>query len=378
MDRGPASPRRVLAVCLTAVLLGACQSGQVGGSGAAAAATQIPGSVGSGAAVSSGAVGGFASPASTGSTGSTGGTGLTGGGEAGALEASFEQVVAKASPSVVLIETSQGLGSGIVFDGQGDIVTNAHVVGTESSFRVTTSNGDRHAARLVGVFVPDDLAVIRVSDGSLPAATFGDSGALVVGQIVLAVGNPLGLQSSVTEGIVSALGRTVSEPGGAALAGVIQTSAAINPGNSGGALVDLREEVIGIPTLAATDPELGGSAPGIGFAIPSDTASDIATQLIQDGHVVDSHRAYLGIQSANIAGGQGVLVFSVAPGGPAAKAGLPADVLITSVAGMPVTDTATLSAVLATLQPGQTVDVVIERRDGSKATIRVTLGELPG
>jgi S1-C subfamily serine protease len=180
----------------------------------------------------------------------------------------------------------------------------------------------------------------------------------------------------VTEGIVSALGRTVSEPGGAALAGVIQTSAAINPGNSGGALVDLDNQVIGIPTLAATDPQLGGSAPGIGFAIPSNTASDIASQLIQHGKVVSSHRAYL--EAANIQSSAGVLVYSLDPNGPAAKAGIPQGVLITKVAGMDVPDTATLSAVLATLSPGQSVPVVIERADGSTSTIQVTLGELPG
>ena len=121
----------------------------------------------------------------------------------------------------------------------------------------------------------------------------------------MAVGNPLGLQSSVTQGIVSALGRDVAEPGGVTLPGTIQTSAAINPGNSGGALVDINGDVVGIPTLAAVDQELGGSAPGIGFAIPSNDAKDFAGQLIKNGKVTASHRAYLGIQAANVTGEPG-------------------------------------------------------------------------
>ena len=192
-------------------------------------------------------------------------------------------VVRAVAPSVVVIETPSGLGSGVVFDDKGDVVTNAHVVGSDTQFKVTTAAGDRLDATLVGTFAPNDLAVIHTSGGTLTPATFGDSSALVVGDIVLAIGNPLGLQSSVTEGIVSATGRTVSEPGGAALPNVIQTSAPINPGNSGGALVNLAGEVVGIPTLTATDPQIGGAAVGIGFAIPSNTVRRVADQLIGEG-----------------------------------------------------------------------------------------------
>ena len=282
------------------------------------------------------------------------------------------------SPAVVVIETSEGLGSGVVLDDQGDIVTNAHVVGTATTFSIATADGSRLDGTLVGTFPPDDVAVVKASSGKLTKAQFGDSSALKVGQIVLAIGNPLGLQSSVTEGIVSALGRTVSEPSGAALPGVIQTSAPINPGNSGGALVDLAGQVVGIPTLAATDPQLGGSAPGIGFAVPSNIATDIARQLIQSGKVTSSHRAYLGVQIASVTNANGVLVFSVESGGPAAKAGIPENVLITAIAGKPTPDPSALAAVLAGLEPGQTVDVEITKRDGSTSTVKVTLGELPG
>ncbi|TME81592.1 MAG: PDZ domain-containing protein [Chloroflexi bacterium] len=300
------------------------------------------------------------------------------GGAADQLQSQYVAVVQQVSPSVVVIETTSGLGSGIVFDGKGDIVTNAHVVGNESRFKVTTADGKSFNATLVGTFPANDVAVVNVSDGNLKPATFGDSSKLVVGDIVMAIGNPLGLQSSVTEGIVSALGRTVTEPGGAALPSVIQTSAPINPGNSGGALVNLSAEVVGIPTLAATDPQLGGTAPGIGFAIPSNAAKDIATQLIEHGKVVSTHRAYLGIRAANVSGGGGVLVYEVEAGGPAARAGIKPGDLIVSVADKDTPDLETLAAVLADLAPGQTVPVKVEHSDGSTTTAQVTLGELPG
>jgi S1-C subfamily serine protease len=142
---------------------------------------------------------------------------------------------------------------------------------------------------LVGTYPAGDLAVIHVSGTGLKPATFGDDTKLVVGDIVLAVGNPLGLQSSVTQGIVSALGRSVPESSTVTLPNVIQTSAEINPGNSGGALVDLAGDVVGIPTLAALDPEFGGTpAAGIGFAIPSSVVVDVAGQLIASGHAVSA------------------------------------------------------------------------------------------
>lgn len=297
--------------------------------------------------------------------------------ESTTLEDQFINVVKQVGPSVVVIETSQGLGSGVVFDGQGDIVTNAHVVASANSFKVTSSDGKVHSASLVGTFVPDDLAVVRAQGSGLHPASFGDSSKLVVGDIVMAIGNPLGLQSSVTDGIISALGRTVSEPGGTALPGVIQTSAPINPGNSGGALVNLVGQVIGIPTLTATDPQIGGAAPGIGFAIPSNMARDIASQLIQFGHVVNSHRAYLGIESGDT-GGSGVFVNNVVSGGPADRAGIRAGDLILSINGQDTPDTSTLTTVLANLKPGDTVSVKIEHEDGSQATVRVTLSQFPG
>jgi putative serine protease PepD len=220
--------------------------------------------------------------------------------------------------------------------------------------------------------------VIRV-DRNLPAATWADSSKLEVGDVVLAIGNPLGLRSSVTQGIVSALSRAVSEPTGASLPWTIQTSAAINPGNSGGALVDLLGRVVGIPTLAATDPQLGaGAAPGIGFAIPSNVARDIGGQLAKYGHVVNSHRAFLGIQGADTVGGGGVYVGRIVPGSPADKAGLKVGDVILSIDKKPTPTLADLLTVLGNLKPGQKVSVEIRRQDGKKQTVQVTLGQLPG
>jgi putative serine protease PepD len=295
-----------------------------------------------------------------------------------ALQSAFVRVVSSISPSVVQIEDRLGLGSGIVLDKAGHIVTNNHVVAGAKAFVVTTHDGKRYRARLVGSFPPDDLAVIKVSGANLEPATFADSSRLQVGDLAIAIGNPLGLRSSVTQGIVSAFRQGMLEEGGkVVLPSVIQTSAAINPGNSGGALVDITGRVIGIPTLAATDPELGGSAPGIGFAIPSNLVTDIAGQIVAHGKVVDSHRAFLGIRVGDT-NGNGVLVGSVTPGGAAAKAGIRAADTIESVHRSPTPTTVALAAVLAGLRPGQKVPVAVRRENGAKATVEVTLGAYPG
>jgi putative serine protease PepD len=281
------------------------------------------------------------------------------------------------SPSVVQIATSTGLGSGIVYDTHGNIVTNAHVVGNAKTFKVTLASGT-HTGKLVGSFPPDDLAVVHVEGARPRAASFADSSKIEVGDVALAIGNPLGLRSSVTEGIVSSLGRTVSEGNGVVLPSVIQTSAAINPGNSGGALVNLAGQVIGIPTLAALDPQLGGAqAPGIGFAIPSNTVRRIAKQLIASGHVEMSGRAFLGVRVSSIIGG-GVLVAGVTKGGPAAKAGIKPGELIVAVDNKPTPTADVVVEVLAKLKPGQRIPVKLLERTGQKRTVQVTLGELQG
>jgi putative serine protease PepD len=292
------------------------------------------------------------------------------------LQQVFVSVNRRVSPSVVQIETGDGLGSGIVFDGTGNIVTNAHVVGSDKTFRVTTAAGKILAGKLVGVYRQDDLAVIKVAGRTLRPARFADSDALEVGDIAMAIGNPLGLQSSFTEGVVSALGRDETEGNGVTLRNSIQTSAAINPGNSGGALADINGQVIGIPTLAANDPQLGGAAAGIGFAIPSNDVRDYAAQIIKHGRVVDTHRAYLGI---NITGAsRGVYIGGVTAKGPAAKAGLRVGDVITAVDGKSTLTLDSLSTALASRKPGETVALSILTQSAARKTVKVTLGQFPG
>jgi S1-C subfamily serine protease len=208
-------------------------------------------------------------------------TGTGGSDVAGGLQAKYTKVVRTVSPNVVEIATSNALGSGIVYDGRGDVVTNAHVVGSSKKVTVRLPDGSKRAGTVVGTSTGNDLAVVRLSGATPKPAAFADSSKVQVGDITLAIGNPLGLASSVSEGIVSSTSRSVPEGNGVTLNSALQTSAAINPGNSGGALVNLSQQVIGIPTLAATDPQLGGgAAPGIGFAIPSNTVRQVANQLV--------------------------------------------------------------------------------------------------
>ena len=343
---------------------------------------------GSGVAIGASATG---STASGSTAGATPGPAVAG---SSAGTASYAGVVRQVLPSVVLIRTPDGLGSGVVLDRSGNIVTNAHVAGSATKFGVQVA-GDTapRTAQLIGTYPPDDLAVIRADDPSgLQPATFGDSDRARAGDVVLAIGNPLGLSGSVTEGIISATDRAVTEPAtagpagqsaaAATLPGAIQTSAPINPGNSGGALVSTSGQVIGIPTLAAASPQGGAQAQGIGFAIPSNLARDIATQIIDSGHVTNSHRAALGAEVATVlsadgASARGVGVVTITGGGPADRAGLRTGDVIKSVGSASTPDTTALSAALAGARPGDKVRLTISR-GAQDQTVQVTLGELPG
>ncbi|MFJ1604350.1 S1C family serine protease [Streptomyces sp. NPDC088253] len=303
------------------------------------------------------------------------------------LQNAYLKVIKNVLPSVVQIQASDELGSGVVYDDQGHIVTNAHVVGNEKTFRVTTANSQNVlTAKLVYTYPGQDLAVIKLDKvpSGLKAATIGNSEKVEVGQIVLAMGSPLGLSSSVTQGIVSATGRTVSEDStgggtGATIANMVQTSAAINPGNSGGALVGLNGQVIGIPTLAATDPTFGGgTAPGIGFAIPASMVRTIADQIIRTGKVTDSGRAALGVTGRTVLDETytpaGVAVVQVKPGSAADTAGIRPGDIITRIGTDDITTITSLAEALAADKPGQRTRVTFVR-GATERTVDVRLGE---
>ncbi|MFF1482554.1 S1C family serine protease [Streptomyces sp. NPDC058301] len=309
-------------------------------------------------------------------------------GDGNGLQADYERVIKDVLPSVVQIDAANSLGSGIVYDAQGHIVTNAHVVGGERTFKVSTATGGGAiTAKLVAAYPEQDLAVIKLDSlpKGLKPARFGDSSKVEMGQIVLAMGSPLGLSSSVTQGIVSATGRTVTESPrgggtGATIGNMVQTSAAINPGNSGGALVNLDSEVIGIPTLAATDPDMGGSAAaGIGFAIPVSMVKTVADQIIKSGKVTDSGRAALGVTGRTVVDANyqpaGVAIVEVKKGGAADRAGLRAGDVITRLGDTDIGTITSLSEALAADKPGQTVQLTYTR-GGSAKTAQVTLGEI--
>jgi len=307
------------------------------------------------------------------------------------MEAVREAVVKKVTPTVVQINvtTSQGsaIGSGVIIDRRGYIVTNNHVVAGAQTIQIVMSDGAKLVGQVVGTDPADDLAVVKINPpANMPVATLGNSSQLKVGQEVLAIGNPLGITQTVTHGIISALNRTVSEgQGGANLPDAIQTDAPINPGNSGGALVDLQGNVIGIPTLTAIDPEFNAPASGVGFAIPSNRISFIISQIIQSGKVTHTGRAALGISAVavdqsvrfqdNLSVSSGVLISRLVPGGGAQHAGLQVGDVIVQVNHQDVTDTSTLTAALLAESPGDTVPVKIYRGN-QQMTINVRLGEL--
>src|SRR5438270_6849237 len=308
------------------------------------------------------------------------------------LEAVREAVVAKVRPAVVQVNVATGngnaIGSGVIIDARGYIVTNNHVVNGAQSLEVVLFDGTRLAAQLAGTDAADDLAVIKVTPpkNGLTTLKIGDSSKLQVGQEVLALGNPLGITQTVTNGIVSALGRNVSEgQGGATIPDAIQTDAPINPGNSGGALVDLQGNLIGIPTLTAIDPEFHTPANGVGFAIPSNRVAFIVPQIIQNGVVTHTGRAVLGIRATSVDASlaaqdnlhvdHGALIGSLVSGGPAASAGLQVGDVIVQIDNKAVNDLSSLTDALPTKNPGDTVAVHIYR-GSQQLTINVQLGEL--
>jgi Do/DeqQ family serine protease len=271
-------------------------------------------------------------------------------------------------------------GSGVIVSGTGRILTNAHVVKGASEITVTLHDGSDFEAKVVGADPKADLAVLQLQ-GTLPKLkplTFGDSNALRLGEVVLAVGDPFGVGKSVTMGIVSAKGRSGMNIED--YEDFIQTDAAINPGNSGGALVNLRGELVGINTAIAS-PNRGYA--GIGFAIPTNMARPIMEMLIKDGKV---SRGYLGVNIATVTtqlaknqklpASRGAVIAGVQPGSPAHKAGLSDGDVIISIDGSEIRSSDVLKNTIAMRKPGSTIELGVVRANGT-STVKVKLAQLP-
>jgi putative serine protease PepD len=305
-------------------------------------------------------------------------------------------VAAEVLPSVVSItievQGGEGQGSGVVLSSDGLILTNNHVASEAQNggdMTVTFSDGSRADAEIVGLDPASDLAVIKAQDvDDLTPARLGSSADLHVGDTVLAIGSPLGLDGSVTAGIVSAVNRSITlggspsqDPFGGQQSGsptavvdAIQTDAAINPGNSGGALINADGEVVGINTaIASTAGGTSGQSGniGVGFAIPIDDARDIADQLIDNG---EATHAYLGVQVGDA--DDGALLGGIESGSPADEAGLQDGDVVTKVDDDQVSNATDLTAAIRAHSPGDKVTITYER-DGDESTAEVTLGTLP-
>jgi S1-C subfamily serine protease len=295
-------------------------------------------------------------------------------------------IARQVSPSVARVDAQGPLGAGsgsaVVFRSDGVLVTNAHVVDGAARVTVTLPDGERREAQVVGGDPASDLAVLRVDAADLPVPVWADADATPsVGDPVVAIGSPFGLDGSVTSGIVSALGRTVTPAQGVALVDLIQTDAAINPGNSGGALVDAAGRILGINTAIASS---GGGSEGVGFAIPATTATSVADQLLTDGVV---RRAELGIAGQTVDADtatlyglpvtSGAVVVDVRPDSPADRAGLEQGDIITAIDDEPVGSVAELVGRIQQRRPGDEVTLAVARPGTDERTVTVTLGEAP-
>jgi putative serine protease PepD len=274
-------------------------------------------------------------------------------------------------------QTEQGTatGSGFVVRSDGYIVTNDHVVADGTDITVKIGDGKTQRATVVGTDPSTDLAVLKVDQTGLKPLTLGDSDAAEVGDPVDAIGNPFGLDRTLTTGVVSALQRQISSPNGFSIDNVIQTDAAINPGNSGGPLFNAAGQVIGVNSQIETGGSSGGGESGnvgIGFAIPSNTVRTVVDQLIASGHV---DHAFLGVSSTD-SQSSGAKVASVNSGGPAASAGIRPGDVITTVDGKAVASSSALSSLVDQHKPGDTVTVTLTR-DGQDKTLQVKLGQRP-
>jgi S1-C subfamily serine protease len=322
-------------------------------------------------------------------------------------------VAQSVGPAVVSVRTDQGLGSGVIYDPSGLILTNAHVVASAQSITIGLVDGRHFAGKVVGSDAGFDVAVIKIDGSNLPTATLGTTSNLQVGDAVVAIGNPFGFDHTLTTGVVSALNRPVSEGQGSYNQPMVQTDAAINPGNSGGPLLDINGQVMGITTLVAA-PQ-GIPAQGLGFAVPVDTAKRIADQLVQSGKVTRSGMPYLGVSLSDINrpdampgfpgqqpipgfgvpgrrgnGAQpapsqpqipsgvdhGALVGDVQSGSAAAQAGLQRTDVITNFDNFDIYNPDELLQRLVLHKPGDQVGLTVIRA-GQSTNVTLTIGEAP-
>jgi S1-C subfamily serine protease len=331
---------------------------------------------------------------------------------AAAAPGTVAAVAQSVGPAVVSVRTDQGLGSGVIYDQSGLILTNAHVIEGAQSITIGLADGRHFTGTEVGSDTGFDVAVLRIDGSNLPTATLGESSNLQVGDPVEAIGNPYGFDHTLTTGVVSALNRPVSEGQGSYNQPMIQTDAAINPGNSGGPLLDINGQVMGITTLVAS-PQ-GIPAAGLGFAVPVDTAKRVADQLVASGKVTHSGQPFLGVALADInrpdttpgfpgggapglpgipgSGGRrgqqpaaptppagvdhGALVTDVQSGGPAASAGLQTGDVIVNIDGFDIYNPDELLQRLVLHKPGDQVQLTI-MRNGQQTQLPLTIGEAP-
>jgi len=319
-------------------------------------------------------------------------------------------VAQSVGPAVVSVRTNQGLGSGVIYDSNGYILTNGHVVEGAQSITIGLVDGRHFSGKVVGSDGGFDVAVIKIDGSNLPSAPLGNSSALQVGQDVVAIGNPFGFDHTLTTGVVSALNRPVSEGQGSYNQPMVQTDAAINPGNSGGPLLDLNGQVVGITTLVAA-PQ-GFPAQGLGFAVPVDTAKRIADQLVQSGKVTSSGQPFLGVALSDSnrpdavpgqpntpfpgvpgngrrgGGGaaprptppsgvdHGALVGDVSAGSAAATAGVQTGDVVVSFDGFDIYNPDELLQRLVVHKPGDQVNATVVR-NGQNMNLSITIGEAP-
>jgi S1-C subfamily serine protease len=309
-------------------------------------------------------------------------------GDAGLLDAysrAVIEVVESVSPAVVRLDVRPaeasrqgGSGSGVIVSPDGLILTNSHVVGGASRIHATTADGQRLTAHVVGDDPDTDLALARINESvTLPCAPLGDSRQLKRGQLVIAIGNPLGFESTVTAGVVSALGRSLRASSGRLIDDLIQTDAALNPGNSGGPLVSSHGEVVGINTAIIA------GAQGICFAIAANTAKFVLGELVRHGRV---RRGYIGISAAQtrlprrlrhvagVAQDSAVVVAGIEPSSPADRAGLAVGDVLLSLGGQPVTGADDLVRILTSDRIGRSLDVEV-LREGVRRRVLLTPGE---